>query len=454
MSHATLRAHLSLCKVSSYDLSSNFGAQGLRSWCAHFGKIPRGGPFLSWILIWCHVPLENLTACFDPNIPGSRRIDFLGQESWDTQPNCVDPFYKASDPFAPPLFDFLLGFSSASTCRKQHLSPCTQPFFRLVILTHGEDANNYMTDFWIGMEFQSCLSFFSCLLPDPCEGFCSSPSVRFAFERDAGEKTIALFVSDYYLCFQKPVRVETETTGVSFGTLSVCRPLKTLSHFPLNVSFLSFSTLGDWSRSTTSFQTPKFSSSHQYEVWQLSPSFEQLLDTRPSQSELENDSIILTCIILPGSQVKAFRSLITVHDPISHRNLGHRHSANSKWTNLRVIVLLHTLRLHGNTQRSCTQFVYLVRIGRNLEHAALRHLLFFGSEHACREAFPMQTHPTIDRQCHKFVNWFGNLNFSDPADSDLKIGCPIRKFPKIPFHKRNSQIIHHATVRISYTSMI
>ena len=77
-SHAALRAHLSWCKVSSCDLSPNLHAQGLRSGGAHFRIIPRDGPFLSRILIWCQVPLENLTACFDPNFPCSRRINFLG----------------------------------------------------------------------------------------------------------------------------------------------------------------------------------------------------------------------------------------------------------------------------------------------------------------------------------------------------------------------------------------
>ena len=39
--------------------------------------------FSRWTLsfpkfFWCHVPLENLTLCFDPNFPFSRRTDFLG----------------------------------------------------------------------------------------------------------------------------------------------------------------------------------------------------------------------------------------------------------------------------------------------------------------------------------------------------------------------------------------
>ena len=53
------------------------------------------------IFFWerCHVPLENLTACFDPNFPSFRRVDFLGKESLDTQHDCTDSFNKATDPF-------------------------------------------------------------------------------------------------------------------------------------------------------------------------------------------------------------------------------------------------------------------------------------------------------------------------------------------------------------------
>ena len=75
------------------------------------------GPFLSRILIWCQVPLENLTARSVSNLPGSRRMDFLVKESRDAQHHCLDSFNIATDPFAAPFFD-----------RKWHLSPCTQPF--------------------------------------------------------------------------------------------------------------------------------------------------------------------------------------------------------------------------------------------------------------------------------------------------------------------------------------
>ena len=44
ISHASLRAHRSCCKVSSWILSSNLGALGLRS---HFRRTPCDGPFPS-----------------------------------------------------------------------------------------------------------------------------------------------------------------------------------------------------------------------------------------------------------------------------------------------------------------------------------------------------------------------------------------------------------------------
>ena len=85
---ATPRAHRSWCKVSWCDCSSNFGVQRLRSWGSHFWVIPRDGSFLHRILIWCHVPWENLTACFDPNFPCSRRMlenALSGTLNWQTE---------------------------------------------------------------------------------------------------------------------------------------------------------------------------------------------------------------------------------------------------------------------------------------------------------------------------------------------------------------------------------
>ena len=84
--------------------------------------------------------------------------------------------------------------------------------------------------------------------------------------------------------------------------------------------------------------------------------------------------------------MKAFRLLLRVHDPLLHRNLEHRHAVNLKRPNLRVFVLLHMLRLHGNIHESCANFFFLVRVGRNSEHTTLRHLLFSGSVTAFSKA--------------------------------------------------------------------
>ena len=147
---------------------------------------------------WCQVPLENLTACFDPNFPSTRRIDFLGYESSDTQRNCVDSFNNATVPFAPPFFDNLLGFSSASTRLKKHVLPKFASCLRRVVLTHGRMPKHYMTGFYNfcdGTEFRSiCLKSFHlcCLVFEdflPRRQSWPSNLVR--------ERTIVFFISDH-----------------------------------------------------------------------------------------------------------------------------------------------------------------------------------------------------------------------------------------------------------------
>ena len=191
-SHATLRAHHSWCKVSSCDLCSNFRAQRLRSWGSHFRITPRDGPFLSRIFFWCQVPLENLTPCFDPNFLSSRRIDLLGQESWDTQPTCVDSFNKATDPLAPSFFDFLLGFSSASTCLKNHFLPKM-----LVVLTHGRMPKSTWRVFTIFVTARNFAPVVWRAFLSHCSWGFFSPFVSLGLRNLVREKTIVLFVSDH-----------------------------------------------------------------------------------------------------------------------------------------------------------------------------------------------------------------------------------------------------------------
>ena len=107
---------------------SEFGRKEHAHEAYYFWIIPRDGPILSQILIWCLVPLENLTVCFDPNIPGFtwNRLSRIRILRYTTQLYRLLQYRNWS--FAPPFFDLLLGFPSASTCRKWHLLPYTHPF--------------------------------------------------------------------------------------------------------------------------------------------------------------------------------------------------------------------------------------------------------------------------------------------------------------------------------------
>ena len=233
--HAALRAHLSWCQVSSCVLSSNLGAQGLRSWSSHIWIIPRDGPFLSRILTWCHVPLENLTACFHPSFPPFLRIDFFRQESWDTQPNDIDSFDEATDPFAPPFFDFLLAYSSASTCRNGRFIAICASWFKLVIETHGRvpkitwrirtfSSSNLGTFFWLLSLLRPEL--FGSIFPSICLRFWCKRG-RLSFRPPSIES-----VSRY--------GIMAATAWVSFRTLSICLPLPAISTFLSTLALFPF----------------------------------------------------------------------------------------------------------------------------------------------------------------------------------------------------------------------
>ena len=220
----------------------------------------------------------------------------------------------------------------------------------------------------------------------------------------------------------------TETTWVSFQTLATCLTLKTLSLFPVNVGFLSLLTLGG----LVLFPQLRFG----------------LCRFKLSSSD--------------------FRTV-----PWSRRSLGRRHSAKVHWTSLRVLVPLHKPRLHGNTHRSCKQFVSLVRIGRIFEHAALRQLLFF-LKGTClsRSLFQCRRNHRIERievretssrhnrsWCQKFINWCYNLNSFGPLHCEMRIcWCwtyfsfevdfpawkfhRVRQFSQMQFRNRKSRIIN------------
>ena len=107
--------------------------------------------------------------------------------------------------------------------------------------------------------------------------------------------------------------IRTETTWVSFRTLSNCSPLKAFSHFPFYAGFFSLFDywllpLSNFFRSTLwSFAS---SMSDHYDVLLKSSIcngsavhffFEKFLDhTKPMQCEAERNPAILTCKNLPG----------------------------------------------------------------------------------------------------------------------------------------------------------
>ena len=171
-----MRAHLSCCLVSRSVPSSRFGAHGLRS---------RGFTLLHdtlrWTLsfplfVWCHVPLENATARFDPNFPIFRRVRFLGGSvSWDTQPNCIDSFSKATDHFPPLFFDFLTGLPISLSVSEKTLVAEFASRCRLVILTYRWMP--IITRRIRTLSFEDVFARFLSLRPKPFEGFLPSVCV-------------------------------------------------------------------------------------------------------------------------------------------------------------------------------------------------------------------------------------------------------------------------------------
>ena len=124
------RAHCSFCKVSSWVLSSHFGASGLRSWGSHFCITPCDGPFLSGIFPWRSVPFQKRTLRFSPKVcvPFLKiDMDFGGSVSWNTQLNCLEFFNKATEPLPPVFFGFLYTWLSTYSCMKAHFSRNLHP---------------------------------------------------------------------------------------------------------------------------------------------------------------------------------------------------------------------------------------------------------------------------------------------------------------------------------------
>ena len=184
--------------------------------------------------------------------------------------------------------------------------------------------------------------------------------------------------------------IMTETTRVSFRTLSNCFPLVAFSHFPLYAGFSPFLTLGYCS----SFHhfVPGSSLSDQYDVLPLFSLWNSLVVRcfenslvlpKPIQSDAKQNPVILTCVNPPRPFLWVLHLLLTELGPILCRNLERYRPLSVYRVDLIDLVQLHELQWPENAHGSCTQPAFLVRFGRLSEHIALRHILFFGNVSAC-----------------------------------------------------------------------
>ena len=165
--------------------------------------------------------------------------------------------------FAPSSLTFHWAFPRASTCLK---NTCSSKFastvWRLTSSFDTREDAKHLHDrcFCNFCKLHGVLQSLSSLLPHVFEDFLTLQSnlglrIWCGRRRSFFSSLTTFQVSSYQ-------SVMTETTWVSFWTLSMCLPLKTLSHFPLNVGFLSFLTLCDCSSFHNLVPNPEVSSSH------------------------------------------------------------------------------------------------------------------------------------------------------------------------------------------------
>ena len=147
----------------------------------------------------------------------------------------TNPIVKTPSLFAPPLFDLLMSFPSASRCRGflQKLNR------RGISLVHRA----FLFIAWSLWGFVSLAVSLFCL-------------------RMGCRRRRSSFSSPTLATVSRGLCVVTETTWVCFQTVSLGLPLKSLSHFPRNVGFFSFLTLGYWSSFHNFAPNSEISSSH------------------------------------------------------------------------------------------------------------------------------------------------------------------------------------------------
>ena len=159
--------------------------------------------------------------------------------------------------------------------------------------------HDFFFEIWSGIEFQ----FHS--YPKSFPVYCLIHVRIFIHRRQSvlpsngmQEKTIVLFCLWPLPLFPGALWVTTEAAWVSFGTLSMCLPLKTLSHLLLDEGCFSILILGDWTPFHNIVWDSEVSSCHHLinvmfysflQLWIIRFStFAPFLDHRkPTQSEVE-----------------------------------------------------------------------------------------------------------------------------------------------------------------------
>ena len=270
--------------------------------------------------MWCHVPVENLTVWFDPNFPSSRRIDFLGWLSWDTQPKCMNSFSKATDSFHH--FSSTFYWAAHQPQHGWRIDICRHICITMQTWTWDtrEGAKNYMKDMYTFS--QGNFGTESFLLFQKGSLLCCLNSLRVSARQSVPsllvqEKTILLFVSDH-ICFQT---LDHDGNNMSL-LLKIVHLLSTdsMSHLPIHAGFFPFKLLVTAPLSTISFQALKF---RVLIVWSISVfrCFEySLVHTKPTQSQAEQNPAIFDLCNTRGPSPWVFHLLPVELGPILHRN--------------------------------------------------------------------------------------------------------------------------------------
>ena len=202
-------------------------------------------------------PLENLTVCFVANFPYSRKIDLLRWESWDTQPLCIDSFSKATGPLTPLFFDFFTGLTINLNVSKSAFFAFCASWFRLVNWETREGANNYMTascPFPNETSERNSASFSRRTFPFAAWTFWGYLSVSVCLRFWCRRRRLSFW---FLIASVSRCSIVTETTWVSFRTLSECFPLIACSHFPPHADFSPLWLLVTAPPSTISFRALK-----------------------------------------------------------------------------------------------------------------------------------------------------------------------------------------------------